>query len=313
MTRATSYAAPSAGAAGLIADENPSVTITRMVETAAGAGFGIMCGRGTDRNKQATIGGSVPLGVVCRTQYTESVSESVALYEEAKLLRMGMVYLGLADAGNAGSALCYNTTTGVFSCGSPGAGEIAVPGETMEDAAGSGAVALCWIDLTYPTAEEVRLAACELAVGTTLPAVDTAFQALFTGAGIAVGISPILVKFASVDMKADESEITAALPGTAASKFVALGMFARCKTASGTPDGDGTINIGTSTGGTQIASAAACTGIVALGASKHNAFSTAVAAAVAGNATLYCNVEAPDGDAGTCVYDVYLYGYQVGA
>jgi hypothetical protein len=312
MTRATTYTDPVIGAEGLLADDNPSFSISRAVETAAGIGFGKVVGRGTDRDKQVTVGGATPIGIVCRTRDTESTTTSVLLYEEAKILRMGFVHLLITTAGNAGTALCYNTTTGVVDSGVPGGGEVAFTGELMVDSAG-GDVCLCWVDFSASLSEETRLAACELAVGTTLPAVDAAFAALFTGMGVSVGISPVMVKFNDLDMKADESEKTAALPGTATSYFIPMGAFIHCVTGSGTPDGDGTINIGTATGGTQIASAMVATGVTAVHAVKHNSLTAAVTAAPAGNATLYCNVESPDGDAGTCVYDVYLYGIQIGA
>lgn len=312
MTRATTYTAP-VKASGLIADDNPSFTVSRAVETAAGVSFGVVVQRGTDRNTQCKIGGTVPIGIACRSRDTENTTaEQYNLYEEAKIITCGFVYLYQASSGNAGAALCFNTTTGVVDNGAPGGGQQAFGGVLMEDSAGAD-VCLCWVDFTAETAQEARIAACELAVGTTLPAVDAAFAALFAGMGAAVGISPVLVKFHDLDMKTDESEKTAALPGTATSYFIPMGAFIHCVTGSGTPDGDGTINIGTSTGGTQITSAMVATGITAVHAVKHNALTAAVTAAPAGNATLYCNVESPDGDAGTCVYDVYLYGIQVGA
>jgi len=312
MTRNTTYTAPVVGAAGLIAGDNPAFLVSRAVETAAGIGFGLVVGRGTDRDKQVTVGGATPFGVTCRTRDTESSAEGYLLYEEAKIMRMGFIHLLITTAANAGTALCYRTATGVIDSGTPGGGEVAFSGELMVDSAG-GDVCLCWVDFSASLNEETRLAAVELLTGTTLPAVDAAFAALFAGMGVSVGISPVMVKFNDLDMKADESEKTAALPGTATSYFIPMGLFLHCVTGSGTPDGDGTINIGTSTGGTQIASAAACTGITAAHAVKHNSLTAAVTAAPAGNATLYCNVESPDGDAGTCVYDVYLYGIQVGA
>lgn len=312
MTRATTYTDPVVGANGLIADDNPSFTISRAVETAAGIGFGCVVSRGTDRDNQIVIGGATPLGIACRTRDTLSTGEAYLQYEDAKVIRCGFVYLYQASSGNAGAALCYNSTTGVVDNGSPGGGQVAFGGELMEDSAGSD-VCLCWVDFTAALNVETRLAACELAVGTTLPAVDAAFDALFDGMGVSVGISPVIVKFNDLDMKTDESEKTGTLPGTNASKFIPFCFLARCVTGSGSPDGDGTINIGTSTGGTQIGSAVACTGITAAGASKATFLTTAVGAAIAGDATIYCNVEAPDGDAGTCVYDCYLIGWQVGA
>lgn len=312
MTRNTTYTDPVRGAGGLVADDNPTVTISRAVETAAGVTFGRMVSRGTDRDTQCVIGGATPLGIAVRTRDTESYAEKYLQYEDARILRSGFVYLTITTAANAGAALCYNSTTGVIDSGSPGAGEVAFGGQLMQDSAG-GDVCLCWVDITANDIDEARLAAVELATGTTLPAVDAAFDALFVGMGVSTGISPIMVKFNDLDMKTDESEKTGALPGTSGSKFIPTGVACRCVTGSGSPDGDGTINIGTSTGGTQIVSALACTGITAAGATKFTALTTAVGAAIAGNATLYCNVESPDGDAGTVVYDVYLIGIQVGA
>lgn len=312
MTRNTTYTDPVRGAGGLLADDNPTVTISRAVETAAGITFGCMVSRGTDRDNQCALGGATPLGIAVRTRDTESYAEKYLQYETARIVRSGFVYLTIATAANAGAALCYNTTTGAIDSGSPGAGEVAFGGQLMQDSAG-GDVCLCWVDITANDVDETRLAAVELATGTTLPAVDAGFAALFAGMGVAAGISPVMVKFNDLDMKTDESEKTATLPGTAASFFFPIGYAFRCVTGSGSPDGDGTINIGTSTGGTEILSAGACTGITAVNKIRHAPLAAATYSGIAGNATLYCNVESPDGDAGTCVYDVYLYGIQVGA
>jgi hypothetical protein len=311
MTRATSYAAPQKGAAGLLGDMNPAFTLSRAVETSGGIAFGVVVSRGTDRNKQCVVGGAVPLGVTCRTQDTESIAESYLQYETAKICHCGFVYLTLIDSANAGSALNYNTTTGLCGAGAPGGGELALPGELMEDST-AGTPALCWINIHAAVDYETRLAAAELAVGTTLPAVDAALQALFTGMGTGVGSSLCVVKISDLDMKTDESEKTAALPGTAGSTFAPIGYILKCVTGSGSPDGDGTVNIGITTGGAEIVSAGVCTGITDVGKTRFAPLAANVTE-IAGNATIYANVESPDGDAGTCVYDVYLIGYQVGA
>lgn len=313
MTRHTTYTDPVAGLAGQIVDANVAITISRAVETAAGIAFGLVVGRGTDRDTQVTTGGATPLGIVARHQYADAGAASVDQYDEATILRNGFVWITPATAGNAGAALNYNTTTGVIDTGAAGGGEVAIAGELMTDAAGSGAPAIAWVDFSAQGSVESRLAAVELASGTTLPAVDAGFTALFAGMGVAAGISPVMVKFNDLDMKTDESEKSAALPGTSTSFFFPCGYAFRCVTGSGSPDGDGTINIGTTSGGTELLSAGACTGITAVNKVRHAPLAAATYSGIAGNATLYCNVESPDGDAGTCVYDVYLYGIQVGA
>jgi hypothetical protein len=113
-----------------------------------------------------------------------------------------------------------------------------------------------------------------------------------------------------VDAATDEDEITADLSGDAASYFVPTHYMIVVADLEGTAAGDGTLNIGTATGGTQIKSAQALTNLDTIGDCLMVPLSSTVFAGIAGDAAIYANVEAADSTATSLILDVYLVGRQ---
>lgn len=109
----------------------------------------------------------------------------------------------------------------------------------------------------------------------------------------------------------DEAEVTATLNGDVANKFIPESIVITVESTTGAVAGDGTVNVGTTTGGNEIASAQALTGLDAAGKSRRIPLSAATYAAIAGNATIYANVEANDSTATTLVLSVRVFGKQI--
>jgi hypothetical protein len=341
----TSYAAPEAGGKGALAYlETPHVTLSRVVETAAGIGFGLVVSRGTDKDKQIGVGGAVPFGITLRGhEYgNDGADEAYDLYDMAPVLRSGYVWVYLTDSGSAGSTLHYNTTTGVIGLGSASTGEALLPGELISDCAGT-AYAIIYIDChvcsvaniltsavvdtdytpaysllaadTINTPAAVTLAASQIvgrkATGGIVNMTMAELKAILgTNATTAIN-SNVSVLFENIAAQTDESQITAALDGSATSYFVPTGYVIVVKDKTGTVAGDGTINIGTTTGGAQYESAQALTGLDTIGDAIYVPINVAVGAAIAGNANVYFNIEAADSTASTLVLNCLLFGKQV--
>lgn len=114
----------------------------------------------------------------------------------------------------------------------------------------------------------------------------------------------------ALDMKVDESEKSDALSGSAAKHFVPTHVILTVAGTSGALNSDGTVNVGSTPGGTEIFSGIATTGLTAVGACRFYPI-TAQTHTIFGNATLYCNVETPETGAGTLTLDARVVGYQV--
>jgi hypothetical protein len=112
-----------------------------------------------------------------------------------------------------------------------------------------------------------------------------------------------------LEAKTDEIEVSAALSGSAAKVFTPAEVVIVVTAKTGTVAGNGTINVGTSTGGAQILSAQALTGLDAVGKARRIPLSEAQTAIV-GNATMYANVEVNDTTATSLVLSVFVLGRQ---
>ena len=114
---------------------------------------------------------------------------------------------------------------------------------------------------------------------------------------------------ANLPGQTDESEVGAALDGDVGKHFAPTHIGIKVVSVSGAVAGDGTLNIGTSSDGNEIAAALALTGltvadderIIPLPAGTHT---------ILGNATLYANIEAKDSTVTTLVLDVWILGRQ---
>jgi hypothetical protein len=112
-----------------------------------------------------------------------------------------------------------------------------------------------------------------------------------------------------LDGVTDEDEVSAALNGSASKWFVPTHVVVVVAAVGGTVAADGTINVGSTSDGAEILSAQALTGLSTVGASRvvpvpEGTFS------LAGNATLYANVESEDTTATTLTLDVHILGRQ---
>ena len=100
---------------GMLASEINFVADTRIVETAAGIGFGLAVSQGTN-DRGCILGGTAFVGLT-RADPTLPRSESLTLdkyarYDNAGILASGDLWVFTEDAIVAGEAVYYNTTTG---------------------------------------------------------------------------------------------------------------------------------------------------------------------------------------------------------
>lgn len=120
----------------------------------------------------------------------------------------------------------------------------------------------------------------------------------------------VYMQVTGLDMKTDEHEHSGVLSGAAGKRFLATHILVKSTLNVGALNADGTINIGTATDGAQIAAGVALTGVLAAGTARMIPIA-AHAASVAGNATLYVNVESAESGAGTLEIDVTVVGRQI--
>lgn len=120
----------------------------------------------------------------------------------------------------------------------------------------------------------------------------------------------VYMQVTGLDMKTDEHEHSAALNGAAGKRFLATHVLIKSSVNVGAVNADGTINIGTAADGAQIASGLVLTGIGAVDTARMIPLA-AHAVPVAGNATLYVNVETAETGAGTLEIDVTVVGRQI--
>lgn len=119
------------GYPGLLYDGfNPKEIISRACETAGGIPFGTIVSFGTDKEKQCVLGGDdTGIGVSTRNSKMNPINSTDVEYDQydsVGILRDGMIWVTVATAAVAGTALKYDDTTGVIDTGAAGAGETAL-------------------------------------------------------------------------------------------------------------------------------------------------------------------------------------------
>jgi hypothetical protein len=114
---------------------------------------------------------------------------------------------------------------------------------------------------------------------------------------------------ANLPGQTDESEVSAALDGDVGKHFAPTHIAIEVVSVSGAVAEDGTINIGTSSDGNEIAAALALTGLTVAGNGRIIPLAAGTHT-ILGNATLYVNVEQEDSTATTLVLDVRVLGRQ---
>jgi hypothetical protein len=126
----------------------------------------------------------------------------------------------------------------------------------------------------------------------------------------AIADDHVFMSVTGLDMKTDEHEHSGALNGLVGKRFLATHVMIKSSVNVGAVNADGTINIGTAADGAQIAAAIALTGIGAVDTARVFPL-PAHAVPVAGNATLYVNVETAETGVGTLEIDVFVIGRQI--
>lgn len=157
MSAQTSYSIKQPIAyAGLIYAQAPHDIISRDVETVAGIGFGVAVSRGTDKDRQAVIGGTDFLGITIRSLDKEGAANTGAIQwnekEAAGILRNGYIWAVCPTGCTAGDAVKYTDATGVLDAGAAGAGETQLDDAVWDTTASAGGLAVIRLNSTLTTA-----------------------------------------------------------------------------------------------------------------------------------------------------------------
>ena len=139
--------------AGMIANTEPNVLISREVETADGIGFGVPVIQGTADNQVDVVAASTDsvIGITVRDQST--TGDLFALKDTALLMRQGVIWVTVTDAGGvaAGDDVWVLVADGTFSNADAGTdGSLKLAGCRWETSAANGALAAIRVDLDVP-------------------------------------------------------------------------------------------------------------------------------------------------------------------
>ena len=134
--------------AGLIYALAPSDIISRSVETVAGVAFAVVVSRGTDKDKQAILGGTTGiLGVSIRDLGREGAANSGAISyaekETAGIMRDGYIWAVCPSGCVPDDAVNFVEATGVLDSGAPaGVGETGLDDCFWDSTAAAGELAI---------------------------------------------------------------------------------------------------------------------------------------------------------------------------
>jgi len=136
--------------AGMIANTEPNVLISRTVETAAGIGFGVPVIQGTADDGCDVVAASTDtiVGITVRDQSTED--DTFARFDSALLMRKGVLWVTVTDAGgvSAGDAVWVKVSDSTFSNADAGSdGSVKINDARWESSAANGALAKIRFDL----------------------------------------------------------------------------------------------------------------------------------------------------------------------
>lgn len=146
-----------AARAGMVANMEPAVFISRTVETAAGIGFGVPVQKGTADNgcKIMGAGATEVLGITVRERSTRAETPDVfAQYDSARLMRKGVLWVVVTDAGGVadGDPVWIKLADGTFSNADAGtAGSVKLGGARWDSSAANGELAKIRFDLDAGT------------------------------------------------------------------------------------------------------------------------------------------------------------------
>lgn len=132
------------GRPGMVATMNPSDADTKICETAAGIGFGLACGRGSD-DKGAVLGAAAAaafVGISIRDVTLESSqSDKYVQYQNMAVLKRGVIWVTAGGNVQDGQDVTFNTSTGVLSSIAADGSNFQIPGARWLDTVSSGDLA----------------------------------------------------------------------------------------------------------------------------------------------------------------------------
>lgn len=132
------------GRAGMVATMNAWDGDTRIVETAAGIGFGLACGKGSD-DKGCVLGAAAAAafrGISIRDVTLESSqSDKYARYQNIALLTKGVIWVTVGGNVQEGQDATFDSTTGVLSSAATSGTQFQIPGAVWLDTVTNGGLA----------------------------------------------------------------------------------------------------------------------------------------------------------------------------
>ena len=157
MAVQTTYNESIAGArAGQVINTEHAEFVSRMVETAAGVPFGVPVQQGANDKGCAVMaaGATAVVGIAVRERSVNPATPNAfAQYEEARLMRKGVIWVTVTDAGGVapGDEVWVALADGTFSNADLGtSGSIQLPGCRWETTAANGALAQLRVNLDVP-------------------------------------------------------------------------------------------------------------------------------------------------------------------
>lgn len=127
---------------GQLVDQEPHRIVSRIVEDAAGIGFGKVALRGAGaRGVKAPVADAAAfVGITLRNPTVDpELVDKYAQYDHASILLEGVVWVVAGAAVVAGDDVLYNDTTGAYHT-TTGAGSIAIPNAIFDAGAAQGAL-----------------------------------------------------------------------------------------------------------------------------------------------------------------------------
>lgn len=128
-----------AARAGMIANEEPSVLISRTVETVAGVGFGKVVQQGAKDNgctsdlATSAMTAQTFLGITVRERSVRPESpDKFAQNESARIMRKGNIWVDVAVAVTPTDIVTVTLASGVIGKTAVGAGVVAIPNARWE-------------------------------------------------------------------------------------------------------------------------------------------------------------------------------------
>lgn len=153
MAVQTSYSETiGAARAGMIANEEPSVLISRTIIDAAGVGFGkVVQEAAADGSKDGQCTADLDtadmdafkyLGITVRERSVRpETPDKFGQYESARIMRKGVIWVAVAAAVKAGEDVTVTLASGVLGTAAVGAGVVAIPNARWESSTSGAGLA----------------------------------------------------------------------------------------------------------------------------------------------------------------------------